>query len=145
MANVPKQRSIKSDKKNQNRRGLSKHSVQYNLSLVGVNSNGISSKLKSLDHIISKLKPSIICIQETKVRRAGKIKVESKDFVIFELIRKESGGGGLATMVKADLSPVWVSEGDDITEVLVVEILIEGKSIRIINAYGPQMCDSIDH
>ena len=25
---------------------------------------------------------------------------------------------------------------------LVVEILIEGKSIRIINAYGPQMCDS---
>ena len=25
-------------------------------------------------------------------------------------------------MVKADLSPVWVSEGDDVTEVLVVEI-----------------------
>ena len=45
-------------------------------------------------------------------------------------------------MVKADLSPVWISEGDDTTEVLVVEIHIEGKNIRVINAYGPQMCDN---
>ena len=67
-----------------------------------------------------------------KVKRAGRIKVESK-----ELIRKESGGGGLATMVKTDLSPVWISEGDDTTEVLVVEINIEGKNICVINAYGP--------
>ena len=142
MANDQKKRSIRCNKKNKTRRGLSKHNVQYNLSLVGVNANGISSKLKSLDHIISNLKPSLICLQETKVKRGGRIKVESKDYVTFELVRKESGGGGLATMVKADLSPVWVSEGDDTTEVLVVEIHIEGKNIRVINAYGPQTCDN---
>ena len=45
-------------------------------------------------------------------------------------------------MVKADLSPVWVSEGDDTTEVLIVEIHIEGKKIRVCNAYGPQSADS---
>ena len=44
-------------------------------------------------------------------------------------------------MVKADLSPVQVSEGDNTTEVLVVEIHMEEKNIRIINAYGPQMYD----
>ena len=58
MANVTKQRSINGDLKKKNRRGVRKHNVQYNLSLVGVNSNGISSKLKSLDHIIRNLKPS---------------------------------------------------------------------------------------
>ena len=136
------QRSINSNKKRKTRRGLSKHKIQNKFSVVGVNSNGISSKLKSLDHIISKINPSVICIQETKVRKVGRISVQSKDFVTFELVRKESGGGGLATMVRADLSPVWVSEGDDTTEVLVVEIHMEEKNIRIINAYGPQMCDS---
>ena len=137
-----KQRNVKCDKDTKTRRGLSKHKTQNNFSLVGVNSNGISSKLKSLDHIISQKNPSVICIQETKVKKAGRIKVQSKDYVTFELIRKESGGGGLATMVKADLSPVWVSEGDDFTEVLVVEIHLDEKNIRIINAYGPQSCDS---
>ena len=47
-------------------------------------------------------------------------------------------------MVKADLSPVWVSEGDDVTEVLVVEIHIEERKIRILNCYGPQSGDSIE-
>ena len=145
MANGNKeQRNVKGDKNRKTRRGLSKHKTQNNFSLIGVNSNGISSKLKSLDHIISTINPSVICIQETKVKKAGRIKVQSKDYVTFELVRTESGGGGLATMVKADLSPVWVSEGDDTTEVLVVEIHIEGKRIRVLNAYGPQSGDSSD-
>ena len=62
----------------------------------------------------------------------------------FELIRKHSGGGGLAVLAKNDLEPVWVSEGDDQTELLVIQLNIEGFPVRVINAYGPQECDSIE-
>ena len=41
-----------------------------------------------------------IVIQETKVRMAGRISVQSKDYVTFELVRKESGGGGLTIILK---------------------------------------------
>ena len=112
------------------------------LKIIGINANGISSKLQSLQHIINSLEPSVICLQETKLRKGGKLK--SNDYVTFELVRKNSAGGGLATLVKKDLDPVWISEGDDITEVLVVEIHIENLPVRIINAYGPQESDSIE-
>ena len=39
---------------------------------------------------------------------------------------------------------VWVSEGDDEVEILVIEAHIENYPIRIINAYGPQESDSIE-
>ena len=69
------QRDVKAVQKKSNRRGLkSNHKVQNKLKIVGVNSNGISSKFKSLDHIISELSPTVICLQETKMRRVGRIK-----------------------------------------------------------------------
>ena len=81
-------------------------------------------------------------MQETKLRKVGKLKCPN--YITFELVRKSSAGGGLATIIKADLDPVWIAEGDDITEILVVEIHIKNLPIRIINAYGPQESDSIE-
>ena len=123
---------------------MSKHGVTNKLCLVGVNANGIQSKLNSLNHIISELNPSVICLQETKCKKVGRVKIESKGYIVFELLRKESGGGGLATLVKADLTPVWVAEGDDFVEILVVEIHIDSRSVRIINCYAPQECDAME-
>ena len=121
-----------------------KHKFENKLRIVGVNSNGVSSKLHSLDHVMKTVNPSVLCIQETKLRKAGKIKNEnSKNFVIFELTRKYSHGGGLAILVKPELHPVFVSEGDDQVEILVVQIRVENLQIRIINAYGPQECDVV--
>ena len=117
--------------------------MENKLRIVGVNANGLSSKLQSLDHIIKSLNPAVICIQETKLRKIGKIKGENtKNYVVIELTRKQSHGGGLATLVKPDLDPVFISEGDDQVEVLVVQIQIKDLHVRIINAYGPQECDS---
>ena len=60
-----------------------KHKFENKLRIVGVNSNGVSSKLQSLDHVMKTLNPSVLCIQETKLRKAGKIKNEnSKNFVV---------------------------------------------------------------
>ena len=119
--------------------------MENKLRIVGVNANGLSSKLQSLDHIITSLNPAVMCIQETKLRKSGKIKVENiKNYVVFELTRKQSHGGGLATLVRPGLDPVFISEGDDQVEVLVVQIRVETLHIRIINAYGPQECDSLE-
>ena len=146
-ASVEKSRNVKVDKKKKsNRRGLnSNHNVHNKLRIVGVNSNGISSKLKSLDHIISELSPSIICLQETKMRKVGRIKGKNMSkYTTFELVRQHSGGGGLATMVSPDLSPVWISEGDDEVELLVVQVHIDNMKIRILNCYGPQIIDQME-
>ena len=115
------------------RRGYKgKHNVHNNLKIIGVNANGISSKLESLNHIFMELKPSVICLQETKLRKMGKLKFNG--YIVFESIRKNSQGGGLAIIVKSDLEPVWISEVDDQVEILIVEI---------INCYGPQESDSV--
>ena len=71
--------------------------VKNELRLIGINANGISSKLQSFTHLISELNPSIICLQETKLRKTGKLQING--FITFELNRKNSAGGGLATMI----------------------------------------------
>ena len=134
---------------NKTRRGINRNFVVDNrFRIVGCNANGISSKLQSLDHLILTTTPSVICLQETKNIKAGRIKCEnSRNFIIFELNRKDSKGGGLCTictMVKPDLNPVWVSEGSDEVELLVIEIHIETFSVRVINAYAPQECDNLE-
>ena len=89
--------------------------------------------------------PSIFCLQETKVKRLNQINSEStKKFTIYELIRKKCNGGGLALGVHNDLQPVWVDQGDDEVEVLVVEVWLNDFPIRIVNGYGPQMSDPIE-
>ena len=131
-----------------NRRAFKrKRNFQKNLRLLSVNCNGVSSKLQSLEHVIRTLAPSVFCLQETKLANSGKIKIESsKNYVIFELTRKVGGGhgGGLAIGALKDLEPEWVSQGDDTTEVLVIQVKVGHLTVRICCAYGPQETDSIE-
>ena len=104
-----------------------------------------SKQLESFENSLLNKEPSIFCLQETKVKRPNQIKTESsKKFNIYELIRKECKGGGLALGVNKDLQPAWVDQGDDEVEVLVVEVWLNEFPIRIINGYGPQNSDSIE-
>ena len=89
--------------------------------------------------MLTKVSSSIFFLQETKMRRIGKIKTQhSSKYQIYEVLRKSKGGGGLAIGVLKDLNPVWVSEGSDEIEIMVVEFELSGLKIRLINAYGPQ-------
>ena len=123
-----------------------KNKVIQKFKLLGANINGISSKLHSFEHVIQTVDPSVFTIQETKVRRANGIKFESaKKYKMFQLIRKESQGGGLVIGAKTELEPVVISEGNDQVEIIVIEIKIKEQfRIRIINAYGPQECSILD-
>ena len=73
------------------------------------------------------------------MKTQGGWKIENgKNYQIFELLRKEKQGGGLAIGVVPDLNPVWISEGTDDIEVLVVQVEIEQLKLRCMTAYGPQ-------
>ena len=62
------------------------------------------------------------------------------DYIVFEKIRTEYGGGGLLTAIKKSMKPVSIH--DDIEEeILVGQSKVNNKSIRFVNAYGPQEGD----
>ena len=106
---------------------------------MGVNSAGLTLKLTSFEHLLSSIEPSLFFIEETKMKTQGKIKTKSSHkYEIFELNRKEKCGGGISIGAVNDLNPVWISEGDDDTEILVIEIEVKEFRIRCIVAYGPQ-------
>ena len=105
------------------------------MTIMGNNSAGLLNKLDSFNRNIENFKPGVYFIQETKCRRKNQIKHD--DYIMFEMIRKTGGGGGLLTAVHKSLSPVSVSEETEV-EVLVVEGNIGTNKVRFINGYGPQ-------
>ena len=54
------------------------------LSILGTNANGLIGKQESLKNNINNFKPSIITVQETKVKRIGSIRL--KGYQIFETL-----------------------------------------------------------
>ena len=72
--------------------------------VIGTNTAGLLNKKESLHRAIEILSPSVIMVQETKARRKNKIKL--KDYVTFEHLRPEKGGGGLFTAVHRNLVSV---------------------------------------
>ena len=112
------------------RRGRRKGSKNFvkSLRLLGVNSAGMKSKLFTFRKVLAKLNPSIFFIEESKYRNAGKLKFDN--YIVFELIRQNREGGGLAIGCAKELQPVWVREGDDYVEALSVEIFVRKMTIR---------------
>ena len=91
----------------------------------------MSILLESFENLLIEENPSVFCIQETKFRKANQIKTNStKHFTTYELLRKNSSGGGLCIGVHKDLKPFWVAQGDDEVEVLVVEIWVNEFSMN---------------
>ena len=91
-------------RKSRNRERKNNRKIKF--SLLGSNSNGIINKLDSLKYTIGVFKPSIVTLQETKVRKLGSLKL--KGYQIFENIRTGVGGGGLLTAVDQNLNPVLI-------------------------------------
>ena len=112
------------------------------LKIIGVNCAGLMSKINSFEKLLKDEHPSIFCLQETKLKKPNQIKTESaKNFTMYELNRKNSNGGGLCIGVYKDLKSVWVAQGDDDIECLVVEVWADDFPVRVVTAYGPQLSD----
>ena len=101
---------------------------------MGVNCAGLKSKLLTFKNVLEELKPSVFLLEETKFKESGKFKL--KNYVIYELVRKDRNGGGLALGVAVELQPAWVREGDDGVEALSVIISLKNMEIRCCVDYG---------
>ena len=109
---------------------------------MGVNCAGLRPKLLTFKKVISELKPSAFFLQETKFNEVGKLK--HKNHIIFEKVRKDRDGGGLAFGCIPDLTPAFVREGEDSVEALSVQIFVKKLKIRCCLAYGCQETESND-
>ena len=58
----------------------------------------------------------------------------AEKYIIYELTRKNSGGGGLAIGIDKNLNPVWIDEGNDEVEVLTVEASADHFRFRCVAA-----------
>ena len=137
----------KSKQKRLRRKHKKRKSLKMNL--IGNNVDGILKKLESLENLIQHENPAVIFLQETQVKRAGRIQTPSASkFTWYEFNRTKNAekgykGGGVAIGVHNKLEPSYISEGDDDAEALTVEVWIEDAPIRLICGYGPQEYDGV--
>ena len=108
--------------------------------IIGTNAGGLNRKRDSLFNVINQINPSVVTIQETKFMREGSLKIPG--YQIFECTRPESkSGGGLLTAALNNLDPLLITK-DKETEILVIQVNVNGNNIRIINGYGCQEDDN---
>ena len=101
----------------------------------GCGSADLRMKIKSFKNIIRTQNISIFSVQETHFSKKGKFSMEN--FVVFETIRKKQGGGSMLC-IHVDLQLVLICEHSNTFELIVTEVKVAGKEIRIITGYGPQ-------
>ena len=79
-------------------------------------------------------------MQETKLGKS--VEFELNNYTVYHNNRNSSGGG-LITAVDPSLNPMEITPGSSTAEILVVQIEIGNKKVRIINGYGPQNDDTM--
>ena len=77
-----------------------------NLTKVGTNSAGLSSKMESFFNLINFFNPRIVTVQETKHTKMRKLKIPG--YQTFERLRNGKSGGGLLTSIIEELDPVLI-------------------------------------
>ena len=119
-----------------NAKGNKNGSENVYFSLLGTNAAGLNPKKESFYSLINKFQPSVITVQETKLSKAGLMKIPG--YQLFEKVRKNRKGGGLLTAADDNLNPVLISTGIDDNEIITIQADVGEHKVRIINAYGPQ-------
>ena len=122
-------------KRNKTRRGKGKQK-ESSLTIFSNNVAGLKGKVQNLKSEITSLNAAIFTCQETHFEKKGKLKVEG--YSIFEAIRKNKKDGGTLVGVHVGLKPMLIKEYSDDFELIVVEMNVAGKEVRIISGYGPQ-------
>ena len=117
---------VKYRKKNRRKRKGQIKSYEQNMIFMSCNASSIKSKLFSLEKIVNDLKISFFCLQETHLKKEGSIKFRnSNNYQIYELVRKNKAGGGLALGVLNELNPCWIKDGGTEIEAMTVKISVQ--------------------
>ena len=134
---------IKIKSKKTRGRRKSKRNIEQSLRFLGVNAAGLGSKVMTFRKVIQELSPAVFFVEETKFKNEGNLKFEK--YHVFERIRKNRDGGGLALGCLKELQPVWVREGEGLVEALSVEIFVKNLKIRCCAAYGFQESEKVEN
>ena len=126
--------SNKKQRKHKVKRGV-KNRKQSVLNMMSANAAQLKGKLNSFKNELKISNSAIFTLQECHYATKGKVQIE--DFEVFEAIRKKVKGGSMIGVHKA-LNPVLIEEYSSDFELLVVEIKIANKDIRVITGYGPR-------
>ena len=108
-----------------------------NLPIFSANCAGCANKIQSLIDNVTHLDAGLITLQETHFKRKGKLNNKLVNFEVFEAIRKKQKGGTLIAAHKS-LDPILIEEYSDDFELLVIEVKIGGRDVRVLSGYGPQ-------
>ena len=103
--------------------------------MFSTNAAGLKAKAESFKNELINSNSAIFTIQESHFNKKGKLKIEN--FEVFEAIRNKEKGGTIIGVHKA-LKPLLIEEYSEGFELLVVEVTVRNKDIRIISGYGPQ-------
>ena len=112
------------------------------LVFAGVNPAGARSKWPTWKKIISQSNASVWTMQETKSSEPNKLRMDN--FIIYEKVRVQKGGGGVAIAARKDLNPVLTDEGEEDVEAISIDIHPSKMVISCTSAYGPQQRDSAE-
>ena len=96
----------------------------------------MNGKVESLNAEVKALNANIVTVQETHSKRKGKITMP-RQFVLFEAIRQAKNGGTLCA-IHEDLNTKLIEEYSEPFELLVVEIELQDRNVRIMTGGGPQ-------
>ena len=122
----------------QNKKRVNRGKGKKEVSLVMFSNNAAgltnASKKYCLKSEIKNTNAAIFTIQETCLKKKGKFTV--KNYEIFEAIRKGEKKGTMIG-IHNTLKPVVIAEYSDEIELLVVEMTVSGKEIRVISGVGP--------
>ena len=99
------------------------------------NAAQLKGKVNSFKHELKTSNSAIFTLQECHYSTKGKVQIE--DYEVFEAIRKKVKGGSMIGVHKA-LKPILIEEYSSDFELLVVEIQVANRDIRVITGYGPQ-------
>ena len=116
------------------RRGKGRKDVKF--VMFSNNAAGLTSSTKKfcLKSEIRNANAAIFTIQETCLKKKGKITIQN--YEIFEAIRNGEKKGTMIGIHKT-FKPVVISEYSEDIELLVVEMSVAGKEVRVISGVGP--------
>ena len=104
----------------------SKNGMNSRLVIISANANSLKNKIMSLKFNMDLIKPHIVVIQETKIKRKSQLHFEG--YRPFATLRGDNGGGLLVACLNS------------LNAVLVIQVVLGNRNIRIIAGYGPQEC-----
>ena len=126
----------KTHKNNTKSHKINKLNRYSTMAIFSANAAGMARKSLSLTHELKECNATIFSIQETNYKKKGKY--SNNEYEVFEALRQNKEKGGTMLGIHKSLNPVLVEEYSETFELIVAEVKVMDKEIKVMSGYGPQ-------